>query len=193
MYLRQPQPWYHTLSCHLPIYLLVYPVGLSPQYETWWYYSPDLFATIWYDGIKLDWTTQNIRLIAWRWHSHVGYTPSSPGDSDNVANPAEIRYEMKSYIIVLAITPIVVNGSFWNFTQSTAVTLPCSVQNFRGSRWLSKNLRKIEAWQRFNLGFILDWFFTLLRAIEVSNNMVVPPKTQISQNRNNVCFRRWNF
>ena len=37
----------------------------------------------------------------------------------------------------LNLASLLVNKSFWNFAQSTAVRLPCSVQNFRWIGWLT--------------------------------------------------------
>ena len=36
----------------------------------------------------------------------------------------------------LSVASVLINESFWNFAQSTAVGLPCSVQNVKTIRWL---------------------------------------------------------
>ena len=52
-----------------------------------------------------------------------------PRVRNNINNPAKIPLKLKSREISFNNNIHLVAGSFWNFAQSTAVWLPCSVQN----------------------------------------------------------------
>ena len=44
---------------------------------------------------------------------------------------SKIQPKLKSYENLLAHTQFIIAQSFWNFAQSMAAMLPCSVQNFK--------------------------------------------------------------
>ena len=52
---------------------------------------------------------------------------------------------MKSHSSIAIVS---IAQSFWNFAQSTAVSLPCSVQNFKMIRQLSKKSLANKIWDQ---------------------------------------------
>ena len=89
----------------------------------------------------------------------------SPGALCNIGYPSEIHLKLKSHEISLAhyscfSWPITLIGqlSVWNFAQSTAVSLPCSVQNFKPIGQLKRVLWRNEISRDLSLRWVWDGY-----------------------------------
>ena len=75
---------------------------------------------------------------------------------------AIICVNVKSRKISFAHTAVLVNKFIWNFAQSTAVWLPCSVQNCRRIRWLIKRLSTKKDFERFQYKMNFWWIIQVV-------------------------------
>ena len=108
----------------------------------------------------------------------------------NIGCLSETRLKIKSRNILFAHN--IITQSFWNFAQSMAVSLPCSVQNLKviWQRIWMISMNKIS--QDLSLGWVLEGYhispqhpedMEYLGGVSLKNT-----KTQKYQSSNNLCF-----
>ena len=86
------------------------------------------------------------------------------GFSERATNVEKIWYWFHIYFVLSlnkccshsSITPVSIVQSFWNFAQSRAVLLPCSVWNIKMIRYLINKLWANEMSQDLGLRWVLD-------------------------------------
>ena len=86
--------------------------------------------------------------------SFLDLLPIYLGFCNTMKNLLAIHLKLK---FRLPITPVMIYESFWNFAQSMAVWLPCSVHNFRRIHWLKWKIWANEILWDFQLKKDLGW------------------------------------
>ena len=94
------------------------------------------------------------------WHSWID-SKLRPWGLVQYRISTKIHLKLKSRETLLSITQTLVDQSFWDFAQSTAVSLPCSVQNFKLIEQLKRMLWTNEILPNLSLRWVSDGYLIL--------------------------------